>query len=89
MGDLKEWSPNGGTNLTRCDSNLSSDYWEQAEIVSNEIISCVRPTVVSDCRRKEVIEFVQNLIRSSLGCEASEICNLILSMSAKWPFLFD
>ncbi|CAM8963865.1 unnamed protein product [Rhodiola kirilowii] len=73
MGDLREWSLNAAATLTPSRnpdlSAIGADCWEAAEQVTKEIISYVRPTVVSDSRRKEVIEFVQDLIRSSLGFE--------------------
>uniref|UniRef100_A0A7N0T340 Uncharacterized protein n=3 Tax=Kalanchoe fedtschenkoi TaxID=63787 RepID=A0A7N0T340_KALFE len=67
MGDIRG---NGEAILgPSCNPNHQAACWEAAEQVTQDIISHVRPTIASDFRRKEVIAFVQNLIRSSLGCE--------------------
>lgn len=48
---------------------IDAGCWEVAEQATQEIISHVQPTVVSEIRRREVIAYVQRLIRDSLGCE--------------------
>ncbi|KAJ4704269.1 PAP/OAS1 substrate-binding domain superfamily [Melia azedarach] len=81
MGDLRDWSPepNGAALEERPLSSSSSvpsnqtaigaGYWQRAEEATQEIISQVQPTVVSEERRKAVIDYVQRLIRNYLGCE--------------------
>lgn len=46
-----------------------ADSWKAAEQTAEEIVCMVQPTLVSDQRRKEVIEYVQKLLRCCLGCE--------------------
>lgn len=85
MGDLQDWSPElNGTSLEERPSSFSSlslsastsnqavitaEYWQRAEEVTQGIIAKVQPTVVSEERRKAVIDYVQRVIRSNLGCE--------------------
>lgn len=85
MGDLQEWSPElNGTILEERPSSFSplsspvstsnqavitAEYWQRAEEATQGIIGKVQPTVVSEERRKAVIDYVQQLIRSNLGCE--------------------
>ncbi|XWS22090.1 hypothetical protein CRYUN_Cryun29cG0004500 [Craigia yunnanensis] len=80
MGDLRDWSPelNGVASDERSSSSSSSssnqagigaEYWQKAEEATQGIIAQVQPTVVSEERRKSVIDYVQRLIRNFLGCE--------------------
>lgn len=49
--------------------SISPRRWVRAEKATQNIISKVQPTAVSEERRREVIDYVQNLIRKCLGCE--------------------
>ncbi|XP_021620333.1 uncharacterized protein LOC110620779 isoform X2 [Manihot esculenta] len=80
MGDLRAWSPelNGAVLEERPSSSslslanqagISAESWQRAEAVTQGIIGQVQPTLVSEERRKAVIDYVQRLIRNSLGCE--------------------
>ncbi|XP_007033558.2 PREDICTED: uncharacterized protein LOC18602238 [Theobroma cacao] len=79
MGDLRDWSPepNGVASEERSSSSSSSssnqagiaaEYWKKAEEATQGIIAQVQPTVVSEERRKAVIDYVQRLIGNYLGC---------------------
>ncbi|GAB4833183.1 hypothetical protein Ancab_031427 [Ancistrocladus abbreviatus] len=48
---------------------VGSEKWAQAERVTQEIIWRVQPTFVSEERRREVIDYVQRLLRNRLGYE--------------------
>ncbi|KAL4271425.1 hypothetical protein GQ457_13G027340 [Hibiscus cannabinus] len=77
MGDLRDWSPepNGVSSRDRSSSSssnqtgISAEYWRKAEEATQGIIARVQPTVVSEERRKAVIDYVQRLIRNYIGCE--------------------
>ncbi|XVE84353.1 hypothetical protein DITRI_Ditri17bG0005700 [Diplodiscus trichospermus] len=80
MGDLRDWSSesNGvasderssfSSSSSSCLAGIGLQYWQKAEEATQGIIAQVLPTVVSEERRKSVIEYVQTLIRNSLGCE--------------------
>ncbi|KAH7553950.1 hypothetical protein JRO89_XS12G0084400 [Xanthoceras sorbifolium] len=72
MGDRRHWSPepNGAVLDERSPSStIASEYWQRAEEATQGIISQVQPTIVSEERRKAVIDYVQRLIRNYLGCE--------------------
>ncbi|XVF29697.1 hypothetical protein REPUB_Repub15cG0144500 [Reevesia pubescens] len=80
MGDLRDWSPesNGVVSDERSSSSSSSssnqakiaaEYWLKAEEATQGIIAHVQPTVVSEERRKAVIDYVQRLLKYYLGCE--------------------
>lgn len=86
MGDLRSWSleQNGAVAEDKPSSSSSfssllpsnptaigADYWRRAEEATQAIISQVQPTVVSERRRKAVIDYVQRLIRGRLRCEVS------------------
>ena len=60
-------SPEIPANLTV--SYIGPQRWAVAEKVTQNILRRVQPTTVSENRRQRVIEYVQNLIRGSLGCE--------------------
>ncbi|KAM1386839.1 hypothetical protein PS1_033256 [Malus domestica] len=48
---------------------ISAEYWLRAEEATQRVIAQVQTTDVSERRRKAVIDYVQRLIKSSLGCE--------------------
>jgi hypothetical protein len=49
--------------------SIVEDNWERAEEVATEIVYRIHPTVESSFKRKQVIDYVQRLIRYSLGFE--------------------
>lgn len=48
---------------------IGAAQWARAENTVQEIICEVQPTEVSEERRKEVVDYVQGLIRVRVGCE--------------------
>ncbi|KAJ8753802.1 hypothetical protein K2173_000056 [Erythroxylum novogranatense] len=79
MGDLRAWSPEpnfvvveerpSSSSPVPLPSSNQTEYWKRAEAVTERIIAKIQPTVVSEERRKAVIDYVQRLIRNSVGCE--------------------
>ncbi|KAL9249767.1 hypothetical protein AKJ16_DCAP22048 [Drosera capensis] len=81
MGDFREpndpvsedWPPSSSSSppWSGHDEPLSvgEEKWVRAERMTREIISRVRSTVASERRRRDVIDYVQRLIRDRLGCE--------------------
>ncbi|XP_057869040.2 uncharacterized protein LOC131076031 [Cryptomeria japonica] len=78
MGDLQAWpQPNG--NLTEekessssanpNPSSIDGKLWALLEERASEIILCVHPTLKSEQRRNEVIDYVQRLIQGRIGCK--------------------
>ncbi|KAB5512910.1 hypothetical protein DKX38_029938 [Salix brachista] len=49
--------------------SIVEENWERAEEVTREIVYTIHPTVESNFKRKQVIGYVQRLIKSSLGFE--------------------
>ncbi|KAL1199779.1 Protein HESO1 [Cardamine amara subsp. amara] len=45
------------------------EFWKRVEEATREIIEQVHPTLVSEDRRRDVIDYVQRLIKITLGCE--------------------
>ncbi|XP_010529160.1 PREDICTED: uncharacterized protein LOC104806129 [Tarenaya hassleriana] len=73
MGDLEDCSvleerSSSPLSPPRSPSN-QSEFWERAEEATRLIIAQVQPTLVSEERRRAVIDYVQRLIRTTLGCE--------------------
>lgn len=48
---------------------IGADAWLEAEQATQEVIRHILPTVVSEQRRKTVVDYVQKLIRGFLGSE--------------------
>ncbi|KAG2686167.1 hypothetical protein I3760_10G164800 [Carya illinoinensis] len=85
MGDISVWSPEpNGAVLEEMPSSSSSsqssflpsnqteigaEYWQRAEDATQGVIAQVQPTILSENRRKAVIDYVQRLIKGFLGCE--------------------
>ncbi|XP_048490119.1 uncharacterized protein LOC104898183 isoform X2 [Beta vulgaris subsp. vulgaris] len=74
MGDFRE--PNGvvleESSVPSSSFSLSSfspEVWARAEQTTHEIIRQVQPTVVSEERRRDVVDYVQRLLKGYLGCE--------------------
>ncbi|KAK4606859.1 hypothetical protein RGQ29_000909 [Quercus rubra] len=49
--------------------SIGSESWAIAERTTQEIVCRIQPTLATDHKRKEVIEYVQRLIRNRVGCE--------------------
>nr|XP_016501780.1 PREDICTED: uncharacterized protein LOC107820077 [Nicotiana tabacum] len=49
--------------------SISEDRWLLAEETIQEVVNCIHPTLDTEEKRKDVIDYVQRLIRCSLGCE--------------------
>uniref|UniRef100_A0A1J3IL19 Poly(A) RNA polymerase cid11 n=1 Tax=Noccaea caerulescens TaxID=107243 RepID=A0A1J3IL19_NOCCA len=45
------------------------EFWKRLEEATREIIEQVHPTLVSEDRRRDVIDYMQRLIRMTVGCE--------------------
>ncbi|CAN8254733.1 unnamed protein product [Cochlearia groenlandica] len=54
---------------SRSPSSNQPEFWEKVEEATREIIEQVHPTLVSEDRRRYVVDFVQRLIKITLGCE--------------------
>ncbi|MCE0482565.1 hypothetical protein HAX54_041424 [Datura stramonium] len=50
-------------------TSITEDRWLVAEETIQEVVNCIRPTLDTEEKRKDVIDYVQRLIRCSLGCE--------------------
>lgn len=60
-------------------SSVAADAWAAAEKTTAEILSRIRPTLAADRRRREVVDYVQRLIRYGARCE---VMPLSLSLSS-------
>jgi len=49
--------------------SIVEENWERAEEFTREIVYRIHPTVESNFKRKQIIGYVQRLIKSSLGFE--------------------
>ncbi|KAL3615767.1 hypothetical protein CASFOL_040061 [Castilleja foliolosa] len=50
-------------------ADIGAENWVTAERAARDIIQKVQPNPVSEDRRKKVVDFIQTLIKSSLGAE--------------------
>lgn len=50
-------------------SAIGEECWASAEEMIQELVNCVHPTMDSEEKRKDVMEYIQKLIRDSLACE--------------------
>ncbi|RWW54686.1 hypothetical protein BHE74_00038723 [Ensete ventricosum] len=83
MGDLQSWPPlaNGdaseGHHSPRSrwhepnphPSAIKAENWQRAEEATREVLRCIRLTVVSEQRRKAVVDYVQQLLRTRIQTE--------------------
>ncbi|WOK96711.1 hypothetical protein Cni_G05418 [Canna indica] len=83
MGDLQSWPPlangdaSGGHDSPRAQSQppnphpsmIKAENWRRAEEATRDVLLCIRPTVVSEERRKAVVDYVQNLLRTRIHSE--------------------
>lgn len=77
MGDLameedRPFSPTFAAPLSNPDPNsIRAETWVLAEDPVREVLNCIHPTLDSDEKRKDVIEYVQKLIRCNLRLEVN------------------
>ncbi|XP_010252088.1 PREDICTED: uncharacterized protein LOC104593785 [Nelumbo nucifera] len=84
MGDLQAWlplpdgiltedrqfpAPSSSSSPNPNPFSIGAGSWSRAELTTHEIVCRIQPTVVSEERRKAVIDYVQRLIRGYLGSE--------------------
>nr|GMD15734.1 uncharacterized protein LOC109173649 [Ipomoea batatas] len=50
-------------------SAIAEECWASAEEMIRELVNCIHPTMDSEEKRKDVMEYIQKLIRDSLACE--------------------
>ncbi|GMP51474.1 hypothetical protein CsSME_00017688 [Camellia sinensis var. sinensis] len=67
MGDLREEERQVPSPPSPSSSN--PERWNRAEEATQKIIWQVQPTVLSEKRRREVIDYVERLIGGAIGCE--------------------
>ncbi|XP_042402577.1 uncharacterized protein LOC121992343 isoform X2 [Zingiber officinale] len=81
MGDLESWPPLADADASGGHESLYShpqlpnphpsvikaENWKRAEEATREVLWCIRPTVVSEERRKAVVDYVQELLRTRMG----------------------
>lgn len=60
---------------------VQPEFWNRVEEATREIIEHVHPTLVSEDRRRDVIDYMQRLIRMTLGCEVSFLSFKTFSVS--------
>ncbi|KAG6500155.1 hypothetical protein ZIOFF_039994 [Zingiber officinale] len=52
-------------------SAISAENWQVAEKATQDVLRCIQPTVVSEHRRKDVVEYVQKLLKRCIGIEVT------------------
>ncbi|XP_074580814.1 uncharacterized protein LOC141837282 [Curcuma longa] len=82
MGDLQAWPPlaNVGSLEEVCHplqphplpvnpdpSAIRAVNWQVAEKATQDVLRCIQPTMVSEHRRKSVVEYVQKLLKRCIG----------------------
>ncbi|PNY07930.1 poly(A) RNA poly(A)merase cid14 [Trifolium pratense] len=53
-------------------SVVMEEAWSAAEETTAEILRRIQPTLAADRRRREVVDYVQRLIRFGARCEVTE-----------------
>lgn len=61
-------------------SSIRAEIWGVAEETTREVVNCIHPTLDSEEKRKDVIDYIQRLIRGSLGCEVAIISPIFFSL---------
>lgn len=49
--------------------SIGAESWAAVERTTHEVVCRIHPTLATDYKRREVIEYVQGLITSRVGCE--------------------
>ena len=91
MGDLQACSPpniNGDIfgedrlyplpPLNPDPASIGVETWTRAETTAQEIVSRIQPTLVADQKRRDVIDYVQRLLKYCIGCEVIGYMNIII-----------
>ena len=64
-------------------SSVPVEAWSRAEKTTHEILCRIQPTLGADQRRREVVDYVQRLIKYFVGCEV--IAFILISMFIFFP----
>lgn len=100
MGNLDSWQPladadaSGGHDLP-CShpqppnphpSVIKVENWRRAEEATREVLWCIRPTVVSEERRKAVVDYVQELLMTRMGSKVSLLCLVTCTICSNFDY---
>lgn len=61
-------------------ASIALESWARAETTTQEIVSCIQPTLVADQKRKDVIDYVQRLLRYCIGYEVTRSDTTLVSI---------
>lgn len=64
--------------------SIDEELWLLAEERAQEILCTIQPNVISEVNRKEVIEYVQRLIRSYYGAEVRIFDPIFIFVTFYW-----
>lgn len=62
-------------------ASIGEETWIRAETTTQEIISWIQPTLVANQKRRDVIDYVQRLLKYCIGCEVIGYINIIIFFS--------
>lgn len=57
--------------------DVGIEGWSKAELRIGELISQIQPTVISENRRKAVVQYVQHLVHRCIGCEVIMVISIL------------
>lgn len=82
MGELKVVNSNGSVSIEEKRSDLGRNWspppdpaliteesLSAAEEAAEHVLNCVHPTLDSEEKRRDVVDYVQQLVKSRLNCE--------------------
>lgn len=52
-------------------SSIPDETWILAEKTITHVITKIQPTKLSDERRRNVVEYIQKIVKTKLGCEVN------------------
>ena len=53
--------------------SITAECWSITKLTTQEILCAIQPTIVSERRRKEIIDYIRGLIWDSFGYEVIDL----------------
>lgn len=64
--------------------SFTAECWSITKLTTQEILCAIQPTIVSEQRRKEIIDYVRRLIRDSFGNEVRDLYIFLFLWKRCW-----
>lgn len=68
---------------------LSEECLSAAEEAAQQVVNCIHPTMDSEEKRRDIVDYIQRLIKSHLNCEVIKFISRAIRFDFWFNFTFE